>query len=84
MKRYTASELEQIRKLSVLEESEEQEEIIEEEELGFDPAELFASLRGEEEESVESRLESSYISRLLTGRGLFKLHGKTQPDKIFW
>lgn len=91
MKRYTANELEQIRRLSILEESEELEEpevdsisTEEDEEIGFDPAELFASLRGEEDDAIEPRMEDSYIRRMLTGRGLLKLHGRTQPNKIFW
>lgn len=86
MKPYTVNEIEQIRKLSSLDEPEDQlNNIVQtEKELNFDPSDLFASLRGLEEEPIESRLEEAYICRALTGRSLLKLHGHTQPDKIFW
>jgi hypothetical protein len=95
MKRYTANELEAIRKLSEAIADDDQEQSISdsdtedqdqlEEGLGFSADDFLSALQGgEPEESIEKRLEASYIQRAQTGQGLFKIHGKTIPTRIFW
>jgi len=62
-------------------ESEEESE----EGLAFNADEFLLALQGQEpEEPIEKRIETSYIQRSQTGRGLFKLHGKTTSKRIFW
>lgn len=87
MRRYTATELDAIRKLSILEDQDNEEEdvVVEptqegEEEL-FDLSELFGQ---QEEVPLERQVESSYLQRMQTGRGLYKLHGQSEPTRIFW
>jgi hypothetical protein len=90
MRQYTATELDAIRKLSVLEDQDNEEEDViveptqegEESEDGlFDLSELFGQ---QEEVPLERLVESSYLQRMQTGRGLYKLHGQSEPTRIFW
>jgi hypothetical protein len=84
MKQYTATELEAIRKLSTLEEDEEEIEITQDDPEGEEGLMDLSALFGQEEEPIEKRVEASYLSRLQTGRGLYKLHGQSEPTRIYW
>ena len=56
-----------------------------EEELAFSADDFLSALQGQApEEPIEKRIENSYIQRSQIGYGLFKLHGKTTPKRIFW
>jgi hypothetical protein len=99
MKRYTANELKAIRRLSeaitdddveitdksIVEEPLEENQEDSEEGLAFSADDFLSALQGSApEEPIEKRIENSYIQRSQIGYGLFKLHGKTTPKRIFW
>ena len=90
MKRSTASESKAKNKVETptekVEEAVKNEETQEsEEELAFSADDFLSALQGSApEEPIEKRIETSYIQRSQTGRGLFKLHGKTTSKRIFW
>jgi hypothetical protein len=92
MKRYTANELDAIRKLSdAISDEESDQQDVEcdtenpEEGLAFNADDFLSALQCHEpEEPIEKRIENSYIQRAQIGYGLFKIHGKTTATRIFW